>query len=442
MNTTAKKRGRRRVPYHCEWNDTYVHGLLQVKGSNRWRITDGPLAGREYRENDSREAVRRYYELTQANRPSVAIPADGSRTLEAIGRATEEAFAAGADEVELPAELLNQDQADQAGFFAQMRKMILEQPKLCARETGIEWLAWHEHQEPKPSPKLTDVIEHYAKKPGLSHDEVVRARKFWIQFGKAAGAETLKDVTHEAVAKYETKMQGEGLSPKSIKHRYTKVKTIVAHAMKRGMDNQACRAALDVLAMLEVPDATPLAPHPISIDDFWTIRAKAVEAGDAQFAAMMLTAANCCMYSGEVAALKWDEVNLKTGEVVTARPKTGVARVAVLWTETIAALKALPRERDYVFFSERRSYTTNLVSRHFADYRDQAKLPETVKFGDIRDAAYTYACRAVTLDKAKILAGHRLSGSTDHYVARNPQFVAPACAAIREAFEVEKHVKG
>lgn len=315
--------------------------------------------------------------------------------------------------------------------------------KRAARKTGIVNLQWLDRvQPPKASPRLAVVVEHYVAKPGLSHDETVRARKQWGEFRQATGARTLRQISHTAVAKYEATMQTTGLAPKSIRHRYGRVRTIISYAMRRGVDAKECRSALDVVAMLEAPAATPLSPHPIAVADFWKIHAAAMANGDRQFAAMMLMAANCCMYSGEVSALRWSEVDLSAGEVVTIRPKTGVARVAILWPETVSAAKALPQTDENMFiFESGRSYTTSRVCNRFAVYREAANLQTTVKFGDIRDAAYTHACRAVTLDKAKILAGHRLSGATDHYVQRNPGFVTEACNAIRVAMEVEKNIR-
>lgn len=60
-------------------------------------------------------------------------------------------------------------------------------------------------------------------------------------------------------------------------------------------------------------------------------------------------------------------------------------------------------------------------------------MPDGVTFSQIRDAAFTAACR-LSLDQARVLSGHRLPGAVDHYVLRQPQFVAPVCAAIRTEF--------
>ena len=54
-------------------------------------------------------------------------------------------------------------------------------------------------------------------------------------------------------------------------------------------------------------------------------------------------------------------------------------------------------------------------------------------FSQIRDAAYSVAL-TVSLEQAKLLAGDRLAGATDHYVRRNQRLVADACEAIRRAY--------
>lgn len=186
--------------------------------------------------------------------------------------------------------------------------------------------------------------------------------------------------------------------------------------------------------MLEMKGATSLDPRPISVADFWAVHDAAKQADDHMFCALMITALNATMYSSEVGALTWDEVDLKRKELVTNRAKTGVARVAVLWDETVKALQSLPRDRDTIFNTSVRSFTSFSVAAHFRRYRQDAELGDKVTFSMVRDAAYTIACQTVSLDKARVLAGHRLPGSSDHYIKRNPQFVAEACEAIRREF--------
>lgn len=344
---------------------------------------------------------------------------------------------------------------EENAYWARVTTDLLERRELVAAKTGIAAVAWlPDLKKPTDSPKLCDLIDLYTKKPKLTSVEVGRSKLFWREFTSWSGVATLRDITHTAVQQYESKVsthrvtssrkEGAGrtkkLSAKSVKHRFSKVRCVVAYALKRGVDAPECRRVLDVLAMLESPDASPLAPHPISPKDLWIFYRAALRAEDQEYAALLLGMLNLAMYPGEISALRWDEANLDTGEVVTRRPKTGVVRVGILWPETIAALKALPHEREQIFCSRRRSFTAQLVWHWWKRYRDQVKLP-LVKPSDIRDASYTIACQVSTLDKAKVLAGHRFSGVSDAYIQRNPQFVADACTAIAKAFDVAQNVQ-
>ena len=252
------------------------------------------------------------------------------------------------------------------------------------------------------------------------------------------GITTVDKVSHELAHAYEAKIEDDDLSPKSQLHRYRKVRGILHFNIKRGKSIEHCRKALDVLAMLEVKDAHRLDPTPISPADFWAIHAEAVKAGDGCFAALMLMALNGALYGGEVAAIRWNEINLETGGFVSRRSKTGVSRIAMLWPETVKAIKPLPRERDEVFCTKVRSYTVFSVGDKFEKYRDAANVDKSVTFSWIRDAAYTTALQSTSFDKAELLAGHRLPGTADAYLRRNPQLVAPACEAIRTAFYAAK----
>jgi integrase len=230
------------------------------------------------------------------------------------------------------------------------------------------------------------------------------------------------------------------LSPKSIKHRYTRIRTVIAYAMKRGKNPDDCQRALNILKMLEAPEPDALDPRPIDPADFWAIHRQALKAEVETFAALMIFALNAAIYPSEVGAVKWADVDLERGEFSSTRNKTKVPRVACLWPETIKALRQLPKNRDTVFNTSRQRYTRMSVHREWSTYRTSAEKPSAL-FNQIRDAAFTLACRT-DLNQARVLAGHRLPGSVDHYVRRNPSFVTGACQAIRETFFDAKPARG
>ncbi|MDB5295633.1 MAG: Tyrosine recombinase XerC [Phycisphaerales bacterium] len=430
VRSTAKK-GRPQASHRTSWGER-VDGLTRL-ADGRWKVS-GPAAVK-FTEPDERLAVARFRALAAArDGASVLLPVDtaGLDVAGAFGKAAttgvEIRFAAGAAPAVRRA-------VPEAEFWATVRQLILERPKHVAQMTGIEQIGYlADLPRPTPSPALAEVGELYAARPNLSPNEAGRSRLFWREFVQATGAATVRDVDHDAVARYEAAVARAGLAPKSVLHRYRKVRTVLAYAIKRGRGPADCRRALDALAMLEVRDAHPIDPTPIRPDAFWAIHAAALAAGDATFAALMLTALNACMYSGEVAALKWAEVDLAAGELATARPKTKVGRVAKLWPETVAALSALPRRGEHVFHTSHRSYTTFSVLAAFRRYRQAAGYGGEVVFSALRDAAFTVACTAGSLEAARALAGHRLPGVTDFYLRRNVGFVAAACAAVRAAY--------
>lgn len=325
------------------------------------------------------------------------------------------------------------EETQDAAFYGWLRKMVLTQGEWLAQKTGVPALGWlGDIQRPDESPKLADIVKVYLKKPNLSPEEGRRTLRFWNEFTKIVGVTTVGEIRHAQVERYEAKINETDLGPKSIKHRYSRVKTVLSYALKRGRNPEHCRKALDTLAMLEVETPDSLDPNPIKPSEFWAIHKAATDAGDDMFAAMMLFSLNAALYPSEAGDVRWSDIDLERGEFVTRRRKTSVPRIAVLWPETIEALKKLPQERETVFNTPRTNYKRFSNFRDWKIYRDSVKLPD-VKFNQIRDAAFTAACR-VSLDQARVLAGHRMPGAVDAYVLRQPQFVAQACEGIRQTF--------
>lgn len=453
----ARKTGRHYAE-HVGPNGDRLVGLSHLYG-NRWRISQ---TGERFRGSEA-EAIRRYHaamdRLRQQDQKLIPIREeptsdvlqkgkggpDGQLTVVGpgsdIAKAYKEAREAGGKihiRIVPGGKTTTSIAVHGPAFWAEVGRLLEEEPKLVAAKTGVPWVAWGPSLKPPgPSATLDELIEAYAAKPGLSGDEVTRIKRFWGEFASIVPIKTIGELTHDHVAEYERRINakivdGKPLGPKSIKHRFSRVRTVIAYGLRRGKGEE-CRKALDVLAMLEVPEGDSLDPNPISPTDFGAILAAARKAKDATFAALLIAALNFAMYPGEIGAVRWDEIELDRGEFAARRHKTAVPRVAVLWPETLAAIKALPRARAQIFCTRVQAYNRFSTHRDWTKYRLAAKVEPGVTFNRIRDAAFTIACR-VSLDQARVLAGHRLPGAVDHYVLRQPQFVKDACAAIRSTF--------
>ncbi len=199
------------------------------------------------------------------------------------------------------------------------------------------------------------------------------------------------------------------------------------------MDAEQIRAALDRAEVFDRPNVKKkYDPKPILPADLH----KLLAAGQDIDRAAILLSLNCCMYADEVLDVDWSHVDLEVGTFKGIRAKTGILRVGVLWNRTVDALKKLPRTDGAIFKSPRgRRYNTNAFRDRFAVLRRKAGVDASVQYNNIRDGAYTAACtEGVEFHLTRILAGHRQSGKTDCYVARNPLMVAPACAIIESAY--------
>jgi integrase len=437
--STPRKRGRPSAEHRLA-DGTKIIGLARHKGDKRWRIS---ATGETFFEPDERLAVARFEAAMAKARGEdvIELPLGRGMTPEAARRA---ALDAGTSRYRAyvrrgrPVEYVAAIGSPQ--FYAAVREMLIDDPIDLSLKTGVEWVArGADLPRPTPSPTLQELIDTYAAKAGITGEEVSRCKRFWKQFAEVVGIKTIRELSHDLVERYERRLAQTDLAPKSVKHRYTGVRTVIAYGLRRGKGPEDCRRALDILAMLEAPKADALDPNPISPADFWAIYDAAVNAGDGTFAALMLFALNAALYGSEVGAVRWDDVDLTKGEFSARRHKTGVGRVAVLWPETTRAIQKLPRDRATVFNTKVQGYNRFSIHREWTAYREAAAI-KGVTFAEIRDAAFTVACR-VSADQARVLAGHRMAGAVDHYVRRNPGLVADACVAIRKAFSVPAHVK-
>src|SRR5690606_5029406 len=125
---------------------------------------------------------------------------------------------------------------------------------------------------PEKSVKPSDLIDTYAAKPGVSSEEVARVTRFWTEFTKAVGIKTLRELTHEHVEAYEAKIAGRGLASKSIKHRYSGIRTVIAYRSKSRKVQEDYRRSLHTQSILDEPEGHSIDPTPITPTDYWAIQ--------------------------------------------------------------------------------------------------------------------------------------------------------------------------
>lgn len=331
---------------------------------------------------------------------------------------------------------------DGMAFWEKVRELLMHNPKLVAQKTGIAEVArLRELPKPKPPLSLDDCLAFYTyRRKALDGETVRNVTMRWGQFVAAvAPARSLGEITErdfqrwvdQAFAPY---LHGQG-SPETVRHRILEVRAVISYAFRRNRDPDNCKRLLDWMKEIELPDRAAPDPKPISVADFH----KLYHAADPKWRAMLLVQLNCAFYFCDLRRLPVSALNLERGSLNFTRAKKNTPRMAVLWPETVAALRALLAgpAREHVFVSKDGGPFSNKgIQNAYHRLRARAGLPG-VSNDQIRDGAYTAAIEArVELLQAKILAGHRV-GIPDHYLRRGAHMVEDACGAIRRAYRIE-----
>lgn len=421
LSTPHKKSGRPTSSYRIA-DGTRVEGLSR-KADGRWVIS---ATGKCFTEPVEAFAIVRFREIMGIAEPApLPIPtasditADDSRRL-----------------------FLRSSITESPELWAWFRHQLLSRPAYVAQAVGIEQIAYlSKLAEPELSASLESLGTLYLNYKQLSRWELCHSKGIWSDFVKVAarlGVTSVDGVNHALAKAYESHIAAKKFLPATLRHYYQKIRSVLRFAIKRGVSIVDCRKGLDALAKLEVNEVIALDPKPVSPADFWAIHGEAVKSGDATFGTLLLMALNTATYSGEVAAVKFSEIDLKTCGYVGRRTKTNCTRVAVLFPSLVAALKAMQKQdEDHVFIgSNGRPFTSEQIRCKWRKYRRQAGVSSGVLFASIRDAAYGVAMHGSDFSQAEMLMGHKLPGTADNYLRRNPQLVQAACASIAKAFNV------
>jgi integrase len=414
------KVGRKPKPYVTSDGEIVAGLAREVDG--RWRVV---ATGQRYTEADEAKAIAKFRQLTAVEQIGLPI-----REFKGAGGQTMVQYAF----------------ADEGTAWAWFRDQLVRDAAYVAKMTGIKQLANLDRMAlPRPSIRLSQLLAIYKRNSEATQktkNEVIATWESW--FVKLTGATTLADLTQEKLRAFRKTVVAK-LSPATVSLYFGRIRTVLNTAWKTddSIDVEQINA-LKVRMKVLFPPANDDRndPHPISREDFHKLLTAAQETQTPEiWRAMLLMSLNAALYMEDVCGLRWDELDLEAGTYLSRRKKRGLCiRAAVLWQETIEAIKALPRRgtSPYVFVSKHGTrFSRNSRINVFAKVlRVKAKISPDVTWSHLRDGAYTEASLAEGLDPkyARLLAGHAGHGLEDKYVKRNPRAVKPATDAVYAAY--------
>ncbi|UCD53162.1 MAG: site-specific integrase [Phycisphaerales bacterium] len=217
------------------------------------------------------------------------------------------------------------------------------------------------------------------------------------------------DITTLDLQKYKQKLIKRGLSPNTINNYLKIVKAMFNWAVENEVVEKGPNLrALKKVTIKKVERQTFTAGQ---------VR-KLVEQADIQMRAMILLGLNCAFGPTDCAQLKWDHLDLEAGRVCLARGKTGIQRNIKLWSDTIAAIRAVPQRGDLVFYTRHGNpwvrmlkdgkTSDNAVSKAFAKLLKRCDIvtEKGTGFYSLRRTAATIAAQSGDVFSVQKLLGH------------------------------------
>ncbi len=323
-----------------------------------------------------------------------------------------------------------------------------------------------------PRTKLTDMMKWYLELEERSKDTIKQITTHFPQFIDITNVDYMEQLTNEHIKAYRKRiieLKKRGFHTVTfLKHRFDAVKRIFRHA-KMHMENKTeLNNKLDALeAILKVDgDGARKNAKPIEKDQMlWLLKATDTPSKNhieklrlAKWKAILLTALNTCSYMKDICDMRFRKTNSIEGVDLTNstlsmyRVKTSIAKIAVIWKETIQAIleyrELRDSDADFVFVTRNNtpcltSHLRKEWSKYIKPLASKVATEETNKktdlsfleFSMIRDGCFTACAKAkLPIDQRNFVSGHKNPGNDDDYLLRQPELAKPACDAIYSYF--------
>lgn len=411
--------------------DTPLTYLAWHASTKRFYVA--PDEPRQYLGNDLSLAIFRFYEIARKKLNQTGLI--GMDIVWANEEAIRQRFGHDVASVELK----TKEQWEEI-YRAKYRKLLLENPHQAAREFAIPELA-NLAVLPKSEPSLTvtklwHAYKHQTNPP--RKEWMNTTRTYWREFIGIVRVRRISEINAEKLTDYSKVIMSEGFAAGTIKNTFGQIKAVINAASSLGKDITDLDRVLKLVRGMLVPpkNDSDIEPQPIDPKDF----KKLLAASDVRQKAIFMLSLNAMFHRSEIAAVETRHIDWTKKTLSMKRNKTSCRRSAVLWDDTIKAIKAYqkidPHKNPFLILNSRGApFTRNSIGKNFRTVAKKAGLPDTIQFGHIRDGGYTAAITGgLTVDQARILAGHKLAGVSDDYIKRNPKMVAKACKSIAKEY--------
>ncbi|MFC1676299.1 hypothetical protein ACFL3G_04455 [Planctomycetota bacterium] len=322
----------------------------------------------------------------------------------------------------------------------------LEDPYECSKILGREEIAHLHKLSPKDPIKLFSMGQYYfdyipTNREQADEKERKKVLGWWNQFCRITNKTYLDDIAKADIENYTTTIvkmaRNKDYSKTWISHRFGAVKTVINIFTKSLEDKTISIRIIGWLKDYPAPltksneHSKKFNPKPLNKKQIKELLSVANE----KWKAIILFSLNTCSYGVDCRFVMMKDIDIDNKTLTMWRKKKSVPKCAILWKETIEAIRNFRKGKiaksPYVFPSR---YGSMYTEGGFYDYWSRfiaPKLRWKFDFEQIRDAGrYGSEKGDASPNHIRIAMGHRIHGVDDAYLFRHPELVEDVSKAI------------
>ncbi len=246
------------------------------------------------------------------------------------------------------------------------------------------------------------------------------AETAWGLFSDSVGVENLEDIDPTHLSKYHKSLRTLP-TPRTQENHFKTVNGILNYASALHKTKRQVITDLkhDLKGLVKPEQKSEPQPNPWKVEEYHSMVNLVNE--DPLWNAIFVTTLNLGLHGGEMCDLLLSEFDLESNSFRSTRTKTGVARVAYLWSRTVDSIRQWMdtelyqrKAKDRLFFDEYGNYNIRRVNAKIRKLRKDVGLK--VVFDGIRDLTRT-AAGAENVVAIRWIMGHTM-GVDDNYAFR------------------------
>ena len=327
---------------------------------------------------------------------------------------------------------------------------IRSTPQKAAKLIGIPQIAYLTDLE-KPRTlnlSLAGTNYHNDKRAGITNKQWKNSKVWWAEFVKYCGDLGVTevnqldfDIFQQYANHVKTQQSIKSAKTKRVKansyrrSRFGTVTTVINYAAETQKIDAAewARLKLAWKKTLRLPKQKEGQKNILTPGEFQAMLDKASDFDKA----LLLLGVNTA-FSPIDFDVQWTHIDLDSQTLYYRREKKdegqieGITRSAVLFDETVEALRKIKTDTQWVFAMREGPIAPSTVWKRIIHIRGAAGITKNIRPEDLRNTAATIAAENAPAAQYNVLMGHSLGAEDQGYIARHRYFTYDACRAIAD----------